>query len=66
MGHEQLNTTQIYTHVSNRSMEDAMRHNPLSGEAEEALSDGKTVATSKETLPTDGVVTPVPFEEGNF
>ena len=32
LGHEQLNTTQIYTHVSNRSMEEAMRHNPLSGE----------------------------------
>ena len=31
LGHEQLNTTQIYTHVSNRSMEEAMEHNPLSG-----------------------------------
>ncbi len=30
LGHEQLNTTQIYTHVSNRSMEEAMRQNPLS------------------------------------
>lgn len=29
LGHEQLNTTQIYTHVSNRSMEEAMSHNPL-------------------------------------
>ncbi|MBO4979376.1 MAG: tyrosine-type recombinase/integrase [Clostridia bacterium] len=29
LGHEQLNTTQIYTHVSNRSMEDAMNENPL-------------------------------------
>ncbi len=35
LGHEQLNTTQIYTHVSNRNMEEAMRHNPLSGEAPE-------------------------------
>ena len=34
LGHEQLNTTQIYTHVSNRNMEEAMRHNPLSGEGE--------------------------------
>ena len=32
LGHEQLNTTQIYTHVSNESMEAAMRQNPLSGE----------------------------------
>ena len=29
LGHEQLNTTQIYTHVSNRSMEEAMASNPL-------------------------------------
>ncbi len=31
LGHEQLNTTQIYTHVSNKSMEEAMEENPLSG-----------------------------------
>lgn len=29
LGHEQLNTTQIYTHVSNQSMEQAMSENPL-------------------------------------
>lgn len=29
LGHEQLNTTQIYTHASNKLMEDAMQHNPL-------------------------------------
>ena len=29
LGHEQLNTTQIYTHISNASMEDAMTQNPL-------------------------------------
>jgi site-specific recombinase XerD len=31
LGHEQLNTTQIYTHVSDKGMEAAMQHNPLSG-----------------------------------
>lgn len=30
LGHEQLNTTQIYTHVSNAGMEEAMAQNPLS------------------------------------
>ena len=30
LGHEQLNTTQIYTHVSNKNMEDAVARNPLS------------------------------------
>lgn len=29
LGHEQLNTTQIYTHVSNESMREAMEQNPL-------------------------------------
>ena len=30
LGHEQLNTTQIYTHVSNSEVEAAMAKNPLS------------------------------------
>ena len=29
LGHEQLNTTQIYTHITSKNMEDAMQHNPL-------------------------------------
>ena len=29
LGHEQLNTTQIYTHVSSAGMESAMEQNPL-------------------------------------
>lgn len=29
LGHENLNTTQIYTHVSDRQMQDAMKQNPL-------------------------------------
>ena len=31
LGHEQLNTTQIYTHVSNKGMQDAVNNNPLAG-----------------------------------
>ena len=30
LGHEQLNTTQIYTHVVNSDMQEAMKNNPLS------------------------------------
>ena len=30
LGHEQLNTTQIYTHVVNRNLEEAVEQNPLS------------------------------------
>ena len=33
LGHEQLNTTQIYTHVANKNMEEAMAANPLAGES---------------------------------
>ncbi len=32
LGHEQLNTTQIYTHVSNQDMEKAMAQNPLANQ----------------------------------
>lgn len=32
LGHEQLNTTQIYTHVSNSDMETAMNFNPLANQ----------------------------------
>ena len=32
LGHEQLNTTQIYTHVVSRNMEEAVENNPLSAE----------------------------------
>jgi site-specific recombinase XerD len=41
LGHEQLNTTQIYTHLTSRSMEEAMRHNPL---AELTPAAGQTAA----------------------
>ena len=40
LGHEQLNTTQIYTHVSNSEVEAAMAKNPLA-------------TLSPENVPTD-------------
>jgi site-specific recombinase XerD len=49
LGHEQLNTTQIYTHVSNRSMEEAMERNPLS---------------TQESLPRDNF-TPLETKDGD-
>ena len=33
LGHEQLNTTQIYTHVSDENMQNAMEMNPLAKKA---------------------------------
>ena len=30
LGHEQLNTTEIYTHIVNKNLEDAVERNPLS------------------------------------
>jgi site-specific recombinase XerD len=32
LGHAQRNTTQIYTHVSNSDMEEAMKFNPLANQ----------------------------------
>ena len=32
LGHEQLTTTQIYTHVSDKKLEEAMAANPLAKE----------------------------------
>lgn len=29
LGHEELNTTQIYTHINNKQVKDALEHNPL-------------------------------------
>ena len=29
LGHEQLNTTQIYTHIMERNLEEAVENNPL-------------------------------------
>ncbi|MBQ7152371.1 MAG: tyrosine recombinase XerC [Clostridia bacterium] len=48
LGHEQLNTTQIYTHVSDAGMEAAMAANPLSGVMR------KPQAPSKESAEDDG------------
>jgi len=39
LGHEHLNTTQIYTHVENDSLRDAAMRNPLSGYSKEKKKD---------------------------
>lgn len=41
LGHEQLNTTQIYTHVSSESMEQAMASNPLASVKRKDKKDGE-------------------------
>ncbi len=42
LGHEQLNTTQIYTHVSNEQVKQAMELNPLSSAAAKEDEEEKT------------------------
>jgi len=39
LGHEHLNTTQIYTHIENSSLRDAARRSPLSGYKKKAKKD---------------------------
>ncbi len=39
LGHEQLTTTQIYTHVSDEGMKHAMEQNPLAGIKQKTISD---------------------------
>ncbi len=41
LGHEQLNTTQIYTHVANADMEAAMAKNPLANRKREKAVDAE-------------------------
>ncbi|MBR3967451.1 MAG: tyrosine-type recombinase/integrase [Clostridia bacterium] len=48
LGHEQLNTTQIYTHVSNQSMEDAMAQNPLARVKPPKVHELKKLSDSEE------------------
>ena len=40
LGHEQLNTTQIYTHISDEQMENAMAQNPLAKVKSKKTSEG--------------------------
>ncbi len=48
LGHEQLNTTQIYTHVSNRSMEEAMQKNPLATQSSLSTEEKTNLKNSDE------------------
>lgn len=49
LGHEQLNTTQIYTHVSNAGMENAMSHNPLARHRGSVTPQSKLRSESKKS-----------------
>ena len=53
LGHAQLNTTQIYTHLSDRDMEDAMRKNPLAAVtwSEESQKEPKEPQNDEKTEP---------------
>ena len=48
LGHEQLNTTQIYTHVSDTQMEKAMDANPLASVGKRSAGK-KTVNSGEDT-----------------
>ena len=50
LGHEQLNTTQIYTHVSNEQMEAAMNNNPLAGRAAPPVSEFHAIEAPEEEM----------------
>ena len=52
LGHEQLNTTQIYTHISNKKLQDAMGNHPLAGVKESKLE--REVMREKEKYSADG------------
>lgn len=48
LGHVNLGTTQIYTHVANRQVEDAFNRNPLSGVKPTLNKSGRTNKTDSE------------------
>ncbi len=48
LGHEQLNTTQIYTHVSDRNMMNAMAQNPLADVKETKADRATDIAEEKD------------------
>ncbi|MBQ8208342.1 MAG: tyrosine-type recombinase/integrase [Clostridia bacterium] len=52
LGHEQLNTTQIYTHVSNQSMEEAMAQNPLASVKPPKIHELKKIENSEDETDT--------------
>ena len=53
LGHEQLNTTQIYTHVSDANMEHAMTMNPLASVRAGTVGEQPTVSATDTTKQPD-------------
>jgi site-specific recombinase XerD len=52
LGHEQLNTTQIYTHISSESMEAAMEKNPLASLSGPGINDAKPLRDEDDSSET--------------
>ncbi len=67
LGHEQLNTTQIYTHVSDRNMEEAMQKNPLAtiGTEEKISSPYAEVSNADSVHSSPAYTVAFPVEESN-